>query len=182
MGVRRLLPFLPLKNLLPMTLPTNCSTIYRDTVGQGKTRKPYFQGNRQCGTVRDTRWAVSGSTNKISELAFPTICLTELGVASRVAVACRRPRPPLQPPALDELNAVGLMAVPLRPRPPRVVERLRTRPRGGGPRPGLSFAGAGGNRRAAGGHSLVVPVRLRCGGRRRRLSLGTGLLGVLTAC
>jgi glyoxylase-like metal-dependent hydrolase (beta-lactamase superfamily II) len=28
----------------------------------------------------------------------------------------------------------------------------------------------------------VVPVRLPCGGRRRRLSLGTGPLGVLTAC
>ena len=38
------------------------------------------------------------------------------------------------------------------------------------------------NRRAAGGHSPVVPVRLPCGGRRRRLSLGTGRLGVLTAC
>ena len=36
--------------------------------------------------------------------------------------------------------------------------------------------------RVAGGHSLVVPVRLPCGGRRRRLSLGTGPLGVLTAC
>jgi hypothetical protein len=28
----------------------------------------------------------------------------------------------------------------------------------------------------------VVPVRLPCGGRRRRLSLGAGPLGVLTAC
>src|SRR6185503_20548690 len=36
--------------------------------------------------------------------------------------------------------------------------------------------------RVAGGHSPVVPVRLPCGGRGRRLSLGTGLLGVLTAC
>ena len=34
----------------------------------------------------------------------------------------------------------------------------------------------------AGGHSPVVPVRLPCGGRRRRLSLGTGRLGLLTAC
>src|SRR5262249_26525879 len=33
-----------------------------------------------------------------------------------------------------------------------------------------------------GGHSSVVPVRLPCRGRRRRLSLGTGPLGVLTAC
>src|SRR5215831_14240583 len=32
------------------------------------------------------------------------------------------------------------------------------------------------------GHSPVVPVRLPCGGRRRRLSLGTGRRGVLTAC
>ena len=69
-----------------------------------------------------------------------------------------------------------------RVRPPRVVQRLRTRPRGSGPRPGPSFAGAGGDRRAAGGHSPVVPVRLPCGGRRRRLSLGAGLLGLLTAC
>jgi hypothetical protein len=29
---------------------------------------------------------------------------------------------------------------------------------------------------------VVVPVRLPCGGRRRRLSLGTGPMGVLTAC
>ena len=43
-----------------------------------------------------------------------------------------------------------------------------------------SFAGAGG-KRVAGGHSPVVPVRLPCGRRRRRLSLGTGPLGVLTA-
>jgi hypothetical protein len=35
---------------------------------------------------------------------------------------------------------------------------------------------------AANRHSPVVPVRLPCGGRRRRLSLGTGPLGVLTAC
>ena len=38
------------------------------------------------------------------------------------------------------------------------------------------------SRRAAGGHSPAVPVRLPCGGRRRRLSLGTGRLGLLTAC
>ena len=53
-----------------------------------------------------------------------------------------------------------------RVRPPRLVQRLRTRPRRGGPRPGPSFAGAGGDRRGAGGHSPVVPVRLPCGGRR----------------
>ena len=50
-----------------------------------------------------------------------------------------------------------------------------------GARPGPSFAGAGGEPRVAGGHSPVVPVRLPRGGRRRRLSLGTGLLGLLTA-
>src|SRR5262245_9124241 len=65
---------------------------------------------------------------------------------------------------------------------PRLVQRLRTRPRGGGPRPGPSFAGARGEPRVAGCHSPVVPVRLPCGGRRRRLSMGTGPLGVLTAC
>src|SRR5262249_40751489 len=41
---------------------------------------------------------------------------------------------------------------------------------------------ASGEPRVVGGHSPVVPVRLPCGGRRRRLSLGTGPLGVLTAC
>jgi hypothetical protein len=50
------------------------------------------------------------------------------------------------------------------------------------PRPGPSLAGAGGGRRAFGGHSPVVPVRLPGGGRWRRLSLGTGRLGILTAC
>jgi hypothetical protein len=50
----------------------------------------------------------------------------------------------------------------------------------GGPRSGASFAGAGGDPRVAGGHSPVVSVRLPCRGRRRRLSLGTGRLGVLT--
>jgi hypothetical protein len=41
-------------------------------------------------------------------------------------------------------------------------------------------AGAGSDPRAAGGRSRVVPLR-QGGGRRRRVSLGTGLLGVLTA-
>ena len=82
----------------------------------------------------------------------------------------------------DRLTFAGDARVPGRVRPPRLVQRLRTRPRGGGPRPGRSFAGAGGEPRVAGGHSPVVPVRLPCGGRRRRLSLGTGPLGVLTAC
>src|SRR5712671_160377 len=69
-----------------------------------------------------------------------------------------------------------------RVRASRLVQRLRTRPRGSDPRSGPSFAGAGGGPRAAGGHSPAVPVRLPCGGRRRRLSLCTGRLGVLTAC
>jgi hypothetical protein len=69
-----------------------------------------------------------------------------------------------------------------RVRPPRLAQRLRTRFRGGGPRPGPSYAGAGGDPRAVGGQSPVVPVRLPCGGCRRRLSLGTGRLGLLTAC
>src|SRR6185369_10427426 len=72
--------------------------------------------------------------------------------------------------------------VPGRVRTPRLVQRLRTRPRGGGPLACRPFAGVGGEPRVAGGHSPVVPVRLPCGGRRRRLSLGTGPLGVLTAC
>src|SRR6516225_5495920 len=72
--------------------------------------------------------------------------------------------------------------VPGRVRPPRLAQRLRTRPRGGGPRPGPSFAGAGGEPRAAGGHAHALPVRRPCSSRRRRLSLGPGHLGLLTAC
>src|SRR5262249_9102888 len=67
-------------------------------------------------------------------------------------------------------------------RPPRLVQRFRPRPRGGGARPGPSLAGAGGDPRAAGGRSPLVPVRRPGGGRRRRLSLGTGNLGVLIGC
>ena len=46
----------------------------------------------------------------------------------------------------------------------------------------MSAQSSGGEPRGAGGHSPVVPVRLPCGGRRRRLSLRTGHLGALTAC
>src|SRR5262249_61765563 len=67
-------------------------------------------------------------------------------------------------------------------RPPRLVQRFRPGPRGGGPRPGPSLARPGGDPRAAGGRSPAVPVRRAGGGRRRRLSLGTGNLGVLTGC
>src|SRR5262249_35329022 len=86
------------------------------------------------------------------------------GIRRRPADVCWRPR------------------VRARVRPPRLVQRLRTRPRGGGPPPGQSFAGAGGEPRGAGSHPPVVPVRLPCGARWRRLSMGTGSLGVLTAC
>ena len=58
--------------------------------------------------------------------------------------------------------------VPGRVRAPRLVQRLRTRPRGGGPRPGPSSAGAGGEPRVAGGHSPVVPVRSRSTQERER--------------
>ena len=98
----------------------------------------------------------------------------------------RRPHPRAQrgPPGVRRRPADvrRRRRVPGRVRAPRLVQRLRTRPRGGGPRPGPSFAGAGGEPRVAGGHSPVVPVRLPCGGRRRRLSLGAGPLGILTAC
>jgi hypothetical protein len=67
-------------------------------------------------------------------------------------------------------------------RPPRVAQRLRTRPRGGDPRSDPSSAGAGGEPRGAGVHAHAVPVRRPSGGRRRPLSLGTGLVGLLTAC
>src|SRR5262249_25048058 len=76
----------------------------------------------------------------------------------------------------------GRRRVPGRVRAPRLVQRLRTRPRGGGPRPGPSSAGAGGEPRVAGGYPPVVSVRLPCVGRRRLLSLVTGLLGLLTVC
>ena len=49
-------------------------------------------------------------------------------------------------------------------------------------RSGSVFCGSWRRTAVAGGHSPVVPVRLPCGGRRRRLSLGTGPVGVLTAC
>ena len=65
----------------------------------------------------------------------------------------------------DRLTFAGDAVFAGRVRAPRLVQRLRTRPRGGGPRPGRSFAGAGGEPRVAGGHSPVVPVRLPCGGR-----------------
>ena len=71
--------------------------------------------------------------------------------------------------------------VPARVRQPRVAQRLRTRPRGISPRPGPSLEGACGERRATGGHSPAVPVRLPRGGRRRRLPVRTGRLGLLTA-
>src|SRR5262249_6731018 len=41
---------------------------------------------------------------------------------------------------------------------PRLAQRFRPRPRGGGPRPGPSLARAGGDPRAADGRSLVAPV------------------------
>ena len=47
---------------------------------------------------------------------------------------------------------------------------------------GPTFAGAGGDRRAASGHSYAVPVCGPCGGGRRCLPLGADLLGLLTAC
>ena len=66
-------------------------------------------------------------------------------------------------------------------RTPGMAQRIRTRPRGGGPGSDPSSAGVGGEPRVAGGHAPAVPVRLPCGGRRRRLSLGTGGLGLLAA-
>jgi hypothetical protein len=56
-----------------------------------------------------------------------------------------------------------------------------SRPRGGSPCPGPSLAGAGSDRRIVGGHPPAVPVRLPGGGRRRRLPVRTGGLGLLTA-
>src|SRR5262249_12875965 len=94
----------------------------------------------------------------------------------------RRPHPRTQrgPPGVRQRPADVRRGprVPGRVRAPRLVQRLRTRPRGGGTRPGPSSAGAGGDPRVAGGHSPVVSVRLPCGGRRRRLSFRTGALGV----
>jgi glyoxylase-like metal-dependent hydrolase (beta-lactamase superfamily II) len=55
------------------------------------------------------------------------------------------------------------------------------RARGDSARPGRSPAGARGDPPAAGAHSRAVPGRRPGGGDPRRLSLGTGLLGALTA-
>jgi glyoxylase-like metal-dependent hydrolase (beta-lactamase superfamily II) len=97
----------------------------------------------------------------------------------------RRPHPRAQrgPPGVRRRQADvrRRRPVPGRVRASRLAQWLRTRSRGGGPRSGPTFAGAGGDPRAAGGHSHAVPVRRPCGGRRRRLSLGTDLLGLLTA-
>jgi len=60
---------------------------------------------------------------------------------------------------------------------PEWYNGFETRPRGGGPRSGPSLRELAGDRGGAGGHSSVVPVRLPCGGRRRRLSLCAGLSG-----
>ena len=62
-----------------------------------------------------------------------------------------------------------------------VWQRLRTRPRRFGPRPGPSLRELAANRESLVATHLSFPVRLPCGGRRRRLSFGTGPLGVLTA-
>ena len=103
------------------------------------------------------------------------------GCAGRGRPSHRRPHPRAQrgPPGVRRRPADvrRRRRVRGRVRPPRVAQRLRTRPRGGGPRSGPSVAGAGGDRRDAGGHSPAVPVRRPCGGRRRRLSLGTGRSG-----
>ena len=112
---------------------------------------------------------------------------TEYEVAPGVLVSTyRRPHPRAQrgPPGVRRRPADvrRRRRVPGRVRPPRLVQRLRTRPRGGSPRPGPSLAGTGGDRRGAGGHSPAVPIGLPRGSRRRRLSLCTGRLGLLTAC
>src|SRR5262249_48871118 len=101
-------------------------------------------------------------------------------------------RPPRRPPRRAQRCPPGIWRrpadvprrcrVPESFRPPRLVQRFRPRPRGGGPRPGPSLEGAGGDPRAAGCRSPVVPVRRPGRGRRRRLSLCTGHLGALTAC
>ena len=54
--------------------------------------------------------------------------------------------------------------IPGRVRTPRLVQRLRTRSRRGGPCPCPSLARAGGKPRIACGHTLVVPVGVPCGG------------------
>jgi glyoxylase-like metal-dependent hydrolase (beta-lactamase superfamily II) len=68
----------------------------------------------------------------------------------------------------DRLMFAGDALFPVSFDHPEWHKRLRTRPRGGGPRPGRSFAGAGRDRRVADGHAHAVPVR-RPGGVRRDL-------------
>ncbi len=80
----------------------------------------------------------------------------------------------------EGLTFAGDAVLPGRVRPPGLVQRIRTRSRGGCPRQGRSPEGAGIDPRGAGGHSSAVPVRLPRGGRRRRLSCRTGRLGLLT--
>ncbi len=116
-----------------------------------------------CGhSMTSTRWRRAWLSS--APAATPWAQRGAPGVRRRPADLRRRPR------------------IRRRVRTPRVVQWFRTRPRRGGPRPGPSFAGAGGEPRAARGHPPAIPVRLPCGGRRRRLSLRTGRLGLLTAC
>jgi hypothetical protein len=57
----------------------------------------------------------------------------------------------------DRLTFLGDAVFPNHFDRPDWHNRFRPRPRGGGPRPGPSLARAGGDPRAAGGRSLVVP-------------------------
>jgi glyoxylase-like metal-dependent hydrolase (beta-lactamase superfamily II) len=81
----------------------------------------------------------------------------------------------------DRLTFAGDAVFPVGFDHPDWHNGFRTRPRRGSPRSDPSFAQAGSDRRVAGGHPPAVPVRRPGGGRRRRLSLGAGLLGLLTS-
>ena len=111
----------------------------------------------------------------------------EYEVAPGVVVCShRRPHPRAQrgPPGVRRRPADvrRRCRVPESLRSPRLAQRFRPRPRGGGPCPDPPFARARGDPRAGDSRSPAVPVPRPGGAGRRRVSLGTGHLGLLTVC
>src|SRR5262249_15798555 len=133
----------------------------RASVGRRAVRRPVSQ---PAAAVREGVRGGAGGGGPSHRRPHPRAQRGPPGVWWRPADAPRRGRGP----------------EPLRPG--RWEQRLRPRPRGGGTRPGRSLGGAGDDPRAGGGRSPAVPVRRPGRGCRQRLSLGTGRVGILTAC
>jgi hypothetical protein len=126
--------------------------------------------------VKRTRvgWASRPSTVAEWIKQNQTVINTALQVAAGVEASADRGQDARATLAGDAVFQVGLEH-------PDWFNGFEHEERGGGPRARRSPAGAGGQPRVAGGHAPVVPVRLPRGDRRRRVSLGAGAVGVLTA-